>query len=50
MRVITAITANLVAFSCPNIADANWLARCESADGLLRVVARADLMQETIVL
>jgi hypothetical protein len=34
MRVITAITANLVALSYPNIVDANWLARCESADGL----------------
>jgi hypothetical protein len=33
-RVTTAIIANLIAFSLPNIADANWLARCESADGL----------------
>jgi hypothetical protein len=35
MRVLTAITANVVAFSSPlNIANANWLARCESANGL----------------
>jgi hypothetical protein len=34
-RLISALAAFLVASSCsPNIADANWLARCESANGL----------------
>jgi len=35
MRLVIAITTSIVAFCCfPNIAGANWLARCESADGL----------------
>jgi hypothetical protein len=35
MRLVSALAAFLVASSCsPNIADANWLARCESANGL----------------
>jgi len=35
MRLVIAITTSIAAFCCfPNIAGANWLARCESADGL----------------
>jgi hypothetical protein len=35
VRLVIAIPATLIAFNCsPKIADANWLARCESADGL----------------
>jgi hypothetical protein len=35
MHFVIAITTSIVAFCCfQNIANANWLARCESADGL----------------